>query len=405
MQDEYEDWKRQAVQMASIYSRSYVTIAATASASDEEGCFRTATNDTNGHEIIVSGTKGKTCTLRIRAEVQTHWTAMPNEMMAEMDFGELGDSTPPLFTRAWCFQERLLSPRYLRFDEWEMSWSCRETETCSCGYLDTVIGPVRGGREHSHPFLLDHEVRKPSDPAELWREAVYAYGSLLLTYEKDRLPAIAALAERHGMSLRPGDRYLAGLWLSSFIADMLWLTTAEGPSSSGDERQLPSWSWGTRQQASYMFAKLHVLARVVEVKCEPLAGLHFTQFHPGAYAVLSGITVNGTLISKAPHHPDYVKFQAHEDQIAPMLWSRKKSWLGLDVSIVEMAGAEVTLIRMAYFEAKKPGRVPSLKDEEYWIILQSSVRSGGGFQRIGIAVFEPLSAQPLDLPETIIKIF
>lgn len=143
--------------MAAIYSRSYVTVAATASLSDEEGCFRTATNDTNGHNITVRETSRVARTIRIRAQIQSHWTAMPTESMAEINFGDLADTKPPLFTPAWCFQERVLSPRYLTFDEWGLSWSCRETETCSCGYLDQVIGPARGGREQYHPFLLDHE--------------------------------------------------------------------------------------------------------------------------------------------------------------------------------------------------------------------------------------------------------
>jgi hypothetical protein len=63
------------------------------------------------------------------------------------------------------------------------------------------------------------EVEK--QPPELWHHIVNAYTGLDLTCPKDKLPALSGLATEIER-LRPGDQYLAGLWRSTFMLDVLW---------------------------------------------------------------------------------------------------------------------------------------------------------------------------------------
>jgi len=152
--------------MVSIYSGSYFTIAATAS-SDDGGCFRNATNDLVGHTISIHREYESAFNIRIRAQIQTHRLVVPNKIMTPDESRSLGDDSPPLFTIAWCFQERILSPRLPRFDNWEMSWSCKYTETCSCRYLDQVVVPARNSQRYQHPFTLSEEERESVDSVRL----------------------------------------------------------------------------------------------------------------------------------------------------------------------------------------------------------------------------------------------
>jgi hypothetical protein len=47
----------------------------------------------------------------------------------------------PLYSRGWCFQERLLSFRSLHFTKEELVWECQKDTWCECGARDEVLGP------------------------------------------------------------------------------------------------------------------------------------------------------------------------------------------------------------------------------------------------------------------------
>ena len=83
------------------------------------------------------------------------------------------------------------------------------------------------------------------DPAIRWRAIINAYSELDLTYETDRLPAIGAIVERE-MRFRKDDTYIAGMWVSTLLTDLLWKT------DRNPERGLPrlsnsnpTWSWSS----------------------------------------------------------------------------------------------------------------------------------------------------------------
>lgn len=65
-----------------------------------------------------------------------------------------------------------------------------------------------------------------------------------MTYEQDKLPAISGLASFFAKQL--GTDYLAGLWRSTLLSDLLW---EANPGDSAMNRPLeyraPSWSWAS----------------------------------------------------------------------------------------------------------------------------------------------------------------
>jgi hypothetical protein len=92
-----------------------------------------------------------------------------------------------------------------------------------------------------------------------WHEIVQSYSERTLTFTKDRLPAIAAMATRTQDS-RPQDRYLAGLWRSSLCEDLMWFNYGIFRTEplddvikqrvaffTGSDSRIPSWSWASTQ--------------------------------------------------------------------------------------------------------------------------------------------------------------
>jgi hypothetical protein len=153
------------------------------------------------------------------------------------------------------FQELTLSPRVIHFAPHEVVWQCRfkcERESEPNMHWEIV-------REHV-PILRTSKLEAKVS-REQWHAIVHSYSARALTFTKDRLPAIAALATRTQDS-RSQDRYLAGLWRSSLCEDLMWYTPGlpqPGPVNDVIARRIafltdsasriPSWSWASTQRS------------------------------------------------------------------------------------------------------------------------------------------------------------
>ena len=106
-------------------------------------------------------------------------------------------SGAPLWSRAWAFQERVLSHRLIHFHGEEMIWECREHRECECGYLSwnlaidrpSVISMLFAEASGANP-----STEKRQKMFEKWLEIVHEFTKLKLTYELDRLPSISGIA-------------------------------------------------------------------------------------------------------------------------------------------------------------------------------------------------------------------
>jgi hypothetical protein len=141
-----------------------------------------------------------------------------------------------LLSRAWIFQERLLSRRVLHFGFDEVFWECIETTDCQCPSM--LDDSDAGG--HIKSSWYKHLVSGAQlSQKNIWHRMVEFYTTLKLTYTSDRQAAILGLARqmepyRHGV-------YLAGLWEDTLIADLAW--TVEWPSNK--DKSCPTWSWAS----------------------------------------------------------------------------------------------------------------------------------------------------------------
>ncbi|KAF2995395.1 hypothetical protein E8E13_004489 [Curvularia kusanoi] len=205
LQDSEKDWNEATVYMAGTYEGAVVTIAASWSSSSNDGCFAQATTKLVGTALAESG-------LYIAAPL-LHF---PDEIGQEDPFRW------PLLSRAWVFQERKLSPRVLHFGRDQLFWEC-DSRFTSEGAIKSLSDPYGDLSESSSRSRFRYI--NPGDPKREWRNAVEYYSRLKLTYEKDRLPAIAGYVRRM-QERRPGDVYIAGMWLNSLLSDLDWLFNA-----------------------------------------------------------------------------------------------------------------------------------------------------------------------------------
>lgn len=85
---------------------------------------------------------------------------------------------------------------------------------------------------------------------DVWHELVWNYARRDLTLEKDKLPAISGLAKRLSIRSAREEKYIAGLWWSHLLCDLLWYNHLAFPadpnlSTRPASYRAPSWSWAS----------------------------------------------------------------------------------------------------------------------------------------------------------------
>lgn len=110
VQDDHEDWAREAMTMAQVYTQSFITIAASSSADGDGGCFQS---------------------LPSTPSVTLKWTLNNSTKPEKVHFRKSNTNRfrdavlkGPLNRRAWVLQERSLSPRILYYTNDGLFWEC-----------------------------------------------------------------------------------------------------------------------------------------------------------------------------------------------------------------------------------------------------------------------------------------
>lgn len=263
IQDDENDWRVEASKMAGIYENAELVVSATGSRDGSEGLFRErkpvqilASDDTQDsstvreygsfHRVIhMHGPecKDKDCPIYICRDTARHaqWDSFDLIAQSSNQFN-------PLLTRAWAFQERLLATRIVHFADHELVWECKETQRCECMHLDRSDGrPIleRSSDNIKLRFSKDTSTSQPSRVQlqlyELWAKVVENYTERVLTFEKDRLPALdGAVRKMQKLNLGP---CIGGLFLSEIPRCLLWYVSE--PGTRHEVYRAPTWSWAS----------------------------------------------------------------------------------------------------------------------------------------------------------------
>ena len=220
IQDDDDDWHAEAANMGNIYNHSFLTLAASCASNAKDGCFSSAegffstvfTYDFPGFD-------------RFHIRLSSRSKEYGQEL--------------PLNLRGWVLQESLLAERTITFNWDEIGWICREVSTCECANaLCRYLVRDKTQKAFSHgksEALSTHEVK------ELWASTVMNYCDRALTLEKDIFPAISGVVSRFQRFKK--SRYLAGLWESSLVYDMIW--SVDSPQVRPSKYRAPTWSWAS----------------------------------------------------------------------------------------------------------------------------------------------------------------
>lgn len=154
----------------------------------------------------------------------------------------------PLVTRAWTYQESVLTRRELLYGQEQFSFRCLERQISENGR--SVI------LEQQVPFLTVRDLdQKPlaEQKTELlrrWYSMLEHYTRRDMTGPADKLTALAGIAQVIHNTLQ--CNYLFGLWEDDMIRGLLWTTNTDRYSKDWARSlkrpakdRAPSWSWAS----------------------------------------------------------------------------------------------------------------------------------------------------------------
>jgi hypothetical protein len=239
--------------MESVYSNGFCNIAATGASDGSGGCFFGHSSEACRIPTIDIPRRKSTWHLAIgrflKSFKKSRYIINPGAYSCH-DVGlwvrEITEST--LCKRAWVVQERFLAKRVLYFSPRQIFFECNQLRACEvCPEYMPDIYSRDGIREIL--AIAKRKVRHDAPTTDTIRSALEAWSGLIsnysacaLTYEKDRLIALAGLARYFQPFI--GCRYLAGLWETDFVFQLLWKNAATSTRST--TYQAPSWSWASR---------------------------------------------------------------------------------------------------------------------------------------------------------------
>lgn len=285
IQDDDNDKLEQIANMGSIYKHSLVTLVAASAESVMDGFLAESKPRPN-----LWG--GSSLHNRPLAELSMHvdnGTSGTIFLRAD-DSDIIYSADEPVFRRGWTFQELLLSPRVITFDNSQITLKCRETAfrpvfdthlnfdygcfdlPASVFGLQTDLDLHPGRTQDERPV----QRRLHNDQEKVWRSIIEEYSRRDLTYFGDRLPGLAGMVSelRHVW----GDTYLVGFWEKCIIQHLGWFQSSSGvgfePFQDMDRSQyigLPTWSWVTAPYRVVVNEISYPDARLVNSSVQPVS--------------------------------------------------------------------------------------------------------------------------------------
>ncbi|KAL1616822.1 hypothetical protein SLS54_008214 [Diplodia seriata] len=243
IQNDAEDWATEASRMCDVYRNAYVTLVPFTSESCDDGFLDHRSSRPSIEIPFASSTSPS-----IAGSYSLH-AALPHR-----DHYWYGaDVTRSQWrTRGWTMQEENLSLRKLMFG--------LDRTVFECASASNWDREPPGTPQRSEELSLTPALPLPA-AHKLWLEQTTAYTDRAFTNPTDKLPAVAGYAQLFATHFDPLDQYVAGLWLSTIHAGLLWHHVPSDddasvpPSFAALLARLreppyvaPSWSWAATNQ-------------------------------------------------------------------------------------------------------------------------------------------------------------
>lgn len=212
IQRDEADWKLQSVTMHQVYSNAHVTLAAVDSPDSRAGFWLGPSLYWKMPEPLLTFTwRGREYPLLLFSE-----PVNPTLGIVHGACFEPWDR-PPLLTRAWAFQERMVSPRTLFFGRGSLVWDCFTKGEAQPDLFSELLGvassPCRGPKQH---FAAHSAAAAPASSFSVWHQIVSQYSAS----RSPRTSSRGSRLSRRGSVLRGLETSI-----SAGCGGHLWLTT------------------------------------------------------------------------------------------------------------------------------------------------------------------------------------
>jgi hypothetical protein len=230
VQDSVEDKTRELARMRDIYQNSHITIVAASSQRATEGFLQDRPAPSCGLRVPFPCPNNQTGTMSLNYG--------PYQSSAHQE-----NQKEPINLRAWTLQEALISTRLLIYRSHTLHFQCRSA-TAQLGGSTVYVNLTLNRLE---PYFFSPQRRKLKLSPEKTKETLRHWGGIVnnytqrgLTDSKDKLIALAGIAELFSKQLR--TRYLAGLWETDILRQLMWFVLNAGVPRPKEYRA-PTWSW------------------------------------------------------------------------------------------------------------------------------------------------------------------
>ncbi|MCJ1466959.1 hypothetical protein MMC07_005581 [Pseudocyphellaria aurata] len=233
-----EDFNIESLKMSQYYGNAYFTISAGCAASSQDGFLAS--------RPLPSATP---CKLDYnRPPFREVDVLFPTPLGSVFVCLPPSKAIGPLETRAWTFQEKILSRRELLYGHEQISFRCLERQIFENGTSSIrqqiVPYPDVGGLDQK-PLAEQKAVL-----LRRWYKMLESYTRREMTNPADKLTALAGIAQVIHQTLQ--CKYLFGLWEDDIIRGILWTTNVLRYSKDWAEAlrrpladRAPSWSWAS----------------------------------------------------------------------------------------------------------------------------------------------------------------
>ena len=266
-----------------------------------------------------------------------------------------------------------------------MLFECAKGRSCECETLNINLGDLNSFSTTVDMFnpvagiIRRRDLSKGHITPEItqeywtaWKTAVYNFSQAFLTKETDRLPAMSGMASRMPREIF-GD-YIAGLWTGDLLEELLWSPRSSIPTPKRYEEWVgPSFSWvslfcncewGLRDLGEGAKRVAEIIdARATPATIDPLGKVKgaFVRLRTRIAKTRKGV-YKGRPRNKYNQQNDPYNFDTEEDW--DMYHSRKIVFFAMEISHRD--------------------------DHTRALLVRSSERMKGSFERVGYVVFDNL---------------
>ncbi|KAF5485138.1 Heterokaryon incompatibility protein 6, OR allele [Colletotrichum siamense] len=271
IQGDENDWSFESRRMEQVYGNAALTIVA---ARSSDACLGFINPPSSTGKI------GKACAIPLSPS---------NKDVLYLDVPRTV-KRGPVWTRGWCFQEKILSNRSVIFCETQLLYECRTWEIWEDG-KSKHLGSVP---TFLAPGFVSSAKNREADIAKtlsMWYQSLYDFTQRKLSNPHDVFAAIASIAKLAKEVLQ--SRYLAGLWEADLVRGLLWKSmhsflgkrcepvTRPKPTAFAPAPVLraPSWSWASVEghiRNETDARRVKTLFAAESIKVRPGAGNNWT---------------------------------------------------------------------------------------------------------------------------------